>query len=64
MPVLLIDLSSFHKVEKVGENVVLVGIHSSGPFEALHLEFLDEDMTAQDTQSIAEENIQDKLMKL
>jgi hypothetical protein len=60
MPVLFVDLGSFHKVEKVCENVVLIGIHSSGPFEALHLEFLDEEVTAQDTQSIADENIQDK----
>ena len=30
----------------------------------LHLEFLDKDVTAQDTQSIADKNIQDKLINL
>jgi len=58
VPVLFIDLSSFHKVEKVGENVVLVGFLFSSPFVALHLEFLDKDVTTQDTQSVANKDIQ------
>jgi len=75
MPVLFIDLSSSHKVEKVCENVVLVGFGISGPFEALktkirvwyncygyhHLEFLDKEVAAQDTQSIADKDIQNEL---
>jgi len=59
VPVLLINLSSFHKVDKVAENVVLVSFLLSSPFVALHLEFLDKDMTAQDTQSVTDKNIQD-----
>jgi len=61
MPVTFVNRGGANKIIEIAENILLIHFHILCPFEFLHLESLNEEMSSIYTQSITNEDVKNKL---